>query len=244
MAGLTRADIAWIAAHIAHQARGISATGLLKNCSTHPKGANCNFMGTQLTEYAVPQGVRASKTALIMPEKMHPDDWVQLGHFLRSSEDSLGLWQADWLKYGYSNYEHEFVDGVVGQMEFRLHGVEKLELLQEVLPEHRHDNLTQEHYLVVSKRCDNDKDRQVWLNTASIEGLSPRELQASIRAHEVIRIDMDKRTVSLPSPYAVQREFRAWRRELGEAWKKWDDQDREDIRETLREIVEFYAELE
>jgi hypothetical protein len=42
----------------------------------------------------------------------------------------------------------------------------------------------------------------------------------------------------------VQREFRAWRRELGDAWKKWDDQDKTDIRDTLREIVEFYAELE
>jgi hypothetical protein len=200
-------------------------------------------MGTQLTEYAVPQGVRASKTALIMPEKMHSDDWVQLGHFLRSSEDSLGLWQADWLKYGYSNYEHEFVDGVVGQMEFRLHGVEKLELLQEVLPEHRHESLTQEHYLVVSKRCDNDKDRQVWLTTASIEGLSPRELQASIRAHEVIRIDMDKRTVSMPSPYATRREYNSWRKELGEGWLDWSPALLREIAEELQDIAQFWAQL-
>jgi hypothetical protein len=200
-------------------------------------------MGTQLTQYKVPQGVIATKTSLILPKSMSADDWVQLGHFLRSSEDSLGIWQADWRKHGYDNYDHGFVDGVLGQMDFQLHGVEKLELIGQILPEHRHENLTQEHYLVASKRCESDKDRQVWLTTASIEGLSPRELQASIRAHEVIRIDMDKRTVSLPSPYAVQREFRAWRRELGEAWKKWDGQDREDIRETLREIVEFYEEL-
>jgi hypothetical protein len=203
-----------------------------------------DFMGTQLTQYKVPQGVIATKTSLILPEGMSGEEWANFGQWLKTAQESLTVWNADWLRYGRSNFEAGFVSATLEQMEFDLKFKENLQLIADVSPEHRHENLTQEHYLVASKRCTDEQDRQVWLTTASIEGLSPRELQASIRAHEVIRIDMDKRTVSLPSPYAVQREFRAWRRELGDAWKKWDDQDRTDIRETLKEIVEFYAELE
>ena len=196
-----------------------------------------------LTKYTVPQGVVATKTALILPEKMEGEDWARLGQYLRAATDSLELWQADWLKYGKQNYTAEFVSSVVGQLEFPMHGIERLELLGEVLPQHRPAEVTKEHILVAGKRCTDDKEREVWLNTAAIEGLSPRELQASIRAHEVIRIDMDKRTVSMPSTYAVQREFRAWRKEIGDAWKKWDDQDRQDVAETLKEIADFWAEL-
>jgi hypothetical protein len=217
--------------------------GLSSGFSIRLEGAICNFMGTQLTQYKVPQGVIATKTSLILPEGMSSEEWVQLGHFLRSSEDSLGIWQADWRKHGYDNYEHGFVDGVVGQMDFQLHGVEKLELIGQILPEHRHENLTQEHYLVASKRCDGEKDRQVWLTTASIEGLSPRELQASIRAHEVIRIDMEKRKVSLPSPYAVRSEYNAWRKELGDAWQDWAAQDCRDVAEALEGPAAFYKVL-
>jgi hypothetical protein len=198
---------------------------------------------TQLMEYSVPQGVKATKTALILPQGMTPDDWVQLGYFLRSSEDSLGIWQADWRKHGYENYERSFVDGVVGQLEFHLHGVEKLELYGQILPEHRHETLSNEHYLIAAKRLTDPKERETWLFTAQSEGLSPRELQASIRAHEVIRIEMDKRQVSLPSPYAARAEYRAWRKELGEAWQQWTKQDFLDVAETMKEMAECYSWL-
>ena len=198
---------------------------------------------TQLMEYSVPQWVKATKTALILPQGMTPDDWVQLGYFLRSSEDSLGIWQADWRKHGYENYERSFVDGVVGQLEFHLHGVEKLELYGQILPEHRHETLSNEHYLIAAKRLTDPKERETWLFTAQSEGLSPRELQASIRAHEVIRIEMEKRQVSLPSPYAARAEYRAWRKELGEAWQQWTKQDFLDVAETMKEMAECYSWL-
>lgn len=196
-----------------------------------------------LMEYTVPQGVKATKSALVLPKDMTRDKWAELGQFLRSSEDSLAIWQADWLCYGYTNYDQDYCTEVVDQLQFKLHGVEKLELIGQVQPEHRHDTLTPEHYLVAGKRLDNQKEREVWLNTAAIEGLTPRELQASIRAHEVIRIDMEKRQVSLPSPYAARAEYRAWRKELGDGWKNWTRQDFLDVAETMKEMAECYAWL-
>jgi hypothetical protein len=68
-------------------------------------------------------------------------------------------------------------------------------------------------------------------------------LQASIRAHEVIRIEMEKRQVSLPSPYAARAEYRAWRKELGEAWQEWNRQDFLDVAETMKEMAECYSWL-
>jgi hypothetical protein len=200
-------------------------------------------MGTQLTQYTVPQGVIATKTSLILPEGMSGEEWANFGQWLKTAQESLTVWNADWLRYGRTNYEAGFVSATLEQMEFDLKFKENLQLIADVSPEHRHENLTQEHYLVASKRCTDDKDRQVWLTTASIEGLSPRELQASIRAHEVIRIDMDKRTVSLPSPYAVRSEYNAWRKELGDAWQDWTAQDCRDVAEALEGPAQFYAVL-
>jgi hypothetical protein len=217
--------------------------GLSSGFSTRREGANCNFMGTQLTQYTVPQGVIATKTSLILPQGMSGEEWANFGQWLKTAQESLTVWNVDWLRYGRTNYEEGFVSATLEQMEFDLKFKENLQLIADVAPEYRHENLTQEHYLVASKRCTDEQDRQVWLTTASIEGLSPRELQASIRAHEVIRIDMDKRTVSMPSPYAVRSEYNAWRKELGDAWEHWTAQDCLDVAEALEGPAKFHAEL-
>lgn len=198
---------------------------------------------TQLMEYTIPQGMRATKTALILPDGMRPEEWAACGDYLQAAEKSLGVWKADWLSYGHANYEAEFVQSTLVQMEFDLKELERLELLGQVEPAHRHQELTPEHFLVVAKRVEDPKERETWLSTAQIEGLTPRELQASIRANEVIHIEMEKRQVSLPSPYAARAEYRAWRKELGEAWQDWTAQDCLDVAETLQEQAEFYTTL-
>lgn len=147
------------------------------------------------------------------------------------------------MSYGRANYEAEFVEHTLVQMTFDLKERERLNLLGEVQPAHRHETLTSEHYLIAAKRLDNDKERATWLFTAQSEGLSPRELQASIRAHEVIRIEMEKRQVSLPSPYAARAEYRAWRKELRDAWQNWYREDALDVRETMKEMHDCYVWL-
>lgn len=198
---------------------------------------------TQLMEYTVPQGVKATKTALVLPDGLAPEQWAAFGEYMQAAEKSLGIWKADWLRYGRANYEAEFVEKTLVQMELDFKERERLELQSQILPEHRHEKLTPEHYLIAAKRLDSEKERETWLFTAQSEGLSPRELQASIRAHEVIRIEMEKRQVSLPSPYAARAEYRAWRKELGDAWKDWKRQDFLDVAETMKEMAECYAWL-
>jgi hypothetical protein len=198
---------------------------------------------TQLMEYTIPQGMRATKTALILPEGMKPEEWAACGDYLQAAEKSLGVWKADWLRYGHANYEAAFVQSTLVQMEFDLKELERLELLGQVEPAHRHQELTPEHFLVVAKRVEDPKERETWLSTAQIEGLTPRELQASIRANEVIHIEMEKRQVSLPSPYAARAEYRAWRKELGEAWQSWKRQDFLDVAETMKEMADCYSWL-
>jgi len=199
---------------------------------------------TQLMEYSVPQGVKATKMALILPEGLSTHQWEEVGRFLRGANDSLTTWEADWLRYGRANYDEATVTNALTQLEFPMHALERFQLIAEVAPEHRHKDLSEEHYLVVSKRCEDDKQRQVWLNTAAIEGLSPRELQASIRANEVIRINMDERRVSLPSPYAARAEYFAWRKELGDAWESWSARDCRDVSQTLRETWQEMAKFD
>ena len=198
---------------------------------------------TQLMEYTVPQGVRATKTQLIIPPGLPKEEWASLWNYLVTADEAVNLWKADTLTYGQENYSPEYVSSVTGQQELGMHGMERLVLLQQVDPSFRNSVLTEAHYIVAAKRCADSKDREVWLDTAAIEGLTPRELQASIRAKEVIHIEMEKRKVSLPSPYAARAEYRAWRKELGEAWQQWTKQDFLDVAETMKEMAECYSWL-
>jgi hypothetical protein len=196
---------------------------------------------TQLMEYTVPQGVKATKTELIIPPGLAKEEWASLWNYLATAEEAVNLWQADALTYGQKNYEPEYVSSVTGQQELGMHGMERLVLIQQVDPAWRSAVLTQAHYIVAAKRCADSKEREVWLDTAVIENLTPRELQASIRAKEVIHIEMEKRKVSLPSPYAARAEYRAWRKELGEAWQSWYREDWFDVRETMKEMHDCYV---
>lgn len=197
-----------------------------------------------LTEYTMPQGVIATKTRLIIPKDLPAEQWANLWQFLHSAGKALLIYKADALRHGRESYKEEFVSSVIGQTELPIHGIDTLELIGEIEPQWRDETLDQAHYIVAAKRCDTPKEREKWLNTAVIENLTPREMQASIRKGEVVHIDMEKRRVCMPSPYATQREFRAWRNELGDSYKAWSAAElREVADETLREQAEFYAEL-
>jgi len=198
---------------------------------------------TQVAEYTVPQGVRATKTQLIIPPGLAKEEWANLWQYLSTASDSVNLWKADALTYGQNNYEAEFISSVVGQQELAIHGMESLVLLQQVDPAYRNEVLTEAHYLVAAKRCKDKKDQEVWLDTAVIEGLDPKELQASIRKGEVVRIDMKKRRVSLPSPYAALREYKAWQREWGQGYKQCNAQELEEILQVIRPMFDYYCEV-
>lgn len=203
-------------------------------------------MNTQMMErqeFALPEGVRFTKTGLLLPEGLEPEQWVAVGGMLSSAHRALGLWHGDWVKHGRANYDAEFVSAALGQLELPLHKLERFELTAEVLPEHRSESLTEEHFFVAGKRLDNDADRERWLQLAEAEKLSPRELQASIRAGQVVHIDEAARRGWIPTPAAMRFAFEAWAKELGDGWMSWSVEDFPDVLEEFEPLLKFREQL-
>jgi hypothetical protein len=201
-----------------------------------------------LRAYDLPHGVRFTKTALILPEDLLPEQWAEVGDYLATAGRAWGVWMGDWAKHGKAKYDAQFVAITMGQMNLPLHGIERFELQAQVLPESRPETfgggVTPEHLLVVSKRCEDDVDRRRWLEVAEKEGLTPRELQASIRAGQTVKIDTEKRRLNFPSAGAVRRAFEDWTEALGDSWRStWTQRDCEEVAEDLAPVVKFYNEI-
>jgi hypothetical protein len=196
----------------------------------------------------LPRGVTFTKTSLLFDPDVTPEEWAEVGSYLSAAHRACGLWTGDWVRHGRAHYDAQFVHLQIGQLDLPLHGVERFELQAQVAPEHRPESfggkITPEHLLVVGKRCDDEGERQRWLGLAEREGLSPRELQASIRAGQAVKIDTAKRKLSFPSPGAVRRAFDDWRQALGDSWEKtWTVADCEAVAEDLQPIADFLTRV-
>jgi hypothetical protein len=195
----------------------------------------------------LPRGVTFTKTSLLFDADVTPEEWAEVGSYLSAAHRACGLWTGDWVRHGRANYDEQFVHLQIGQLDLPLHGVERFELQAQVAPEHRPESfggkITPEHLLVVGKRCDDEGERQRWLALAESEGLSPRELQASIRAGKTLKLDIDKRRVDIPSPGAVRRAFDVWRQRI-EGWETvWTMKHLDLVADELRPIADFLTRV-
>ena len=186
---------------------------------------------------------QATPHALNLPPNLSTKEWANYGQFLKDAGKSLVTWRADWLRYGQSYFTPAVVAEAVDQLHLDFGDETKMIAVANVNPRLRRDSLTDAHYVAVGKRCENDLEREEWLNIAEREGLSARELQASIRAGKITRVDEDGRRVSMPSPYAVRAEFNAWKKEVGDSWQDWSDQDKAEVAGVLYEIADFWRVL-
>lgn len=186
----------------------------------------------------------ATPTELILPSTMTVEAWQKYGKYLKNCSSALSLWRADWLAYGRRSFKPEEVQEGLAQLELDLPGIARIEAIGSVPADLRHEGLTDAHYLAAAKRCANDQERSEWLNIAAKEKLSPRELQASIRAKTITRCDALERKVSVPSPYAVLREYKAWREAIGESWQTWSAEERKEVAATLLGPASFWRELQ
>lgn len=203
-----------------------------------------NEMTTTGAELGLPRGIAHTATSLVLPDGLSVEQWADVGRYLQAAQRAALLWRADWLSYGQKRFSEAEVTEAAVQLDFEFRELRALEVLGRVEAAERRPALTTEHHFVVAKRVKDAVERDVWLRRAEAEGLSPRELQASIRAGEVVRIDSEKRRLRFPSPGAVRRAFDDWQAALGPGWvKSWTLEDCEAVAAELRPIVEFREEV-
>ena len=178
------------------------------------------------TELTLPEGLCTfSRGALVFTRTPTQEEWEQIGRYVHAARGSSLRWMADWRREG----RRQFGDDVVAeaekhlQLEFKdLRAAEVLEAL-----EARSEALSDEHHIALSKhlpppdglskaREEWQEKAQEWLLIAEKEGLSPRELQKSIKAGEVVR---DERPASgsggggvgVLTLEAIHMDFLRWR---------------------------------
>jgi len=150
------------------------------------------------TELTLPEGLCTfSRGALVFTRTPTQEEWEQIGRYVHAARGSSLRWMTDWRMEG----RRQFGDAIVAeaekslQLEFKdLKAVEALEAL-----ESRSEVLSDEHHIALTKNLPAPEDglekariewqqkAHEWLQIAELEGLSPRELQKSIKAGEIVR---------------------------------------------------------
>lgn len=159
---------------------------------------------TNTTTLTLPEGLCTfSRGALVFTRPPTQEEWEQIGRYVHAARGSSLRWMADWRMEG----RRQFGDVIVEcaektlQMEFKdLRAAEALESLEST----RSETLSDDHHIAVAKslaapadgldkaRAHWQQEAQRWLEIAEKEGLSPRELQKSIKAGEVVRDEPPK----------------------------------------------------
>lgn len=148
------------------------------------------------TTLTLPEGLCTfSRGALVFTRVPTQDEWEQIGRYVHAARGSSLRWMADWRSEGRRQFGDEIVEQVQKhlQMEFKdLKAMEALEAL-----EVRSDALSDEHHIALAKSLPSDglaAAREEWANNAvhwfkvaEEEKLTPRELQKSIRAGQIVR---------------------------------------------------------
>jgi N6-adenosine-specific RNA methylase IME4 len=120
-----------------------------------------------------------TKIGLVLPEGLAFKDWDNIGSCLRLVEGSMQWWVGDWLNYGERSYGEMYAQAIdetdlsYGRLRNIKFVASNIELSR------RRDNLTFTHHEEVASLS--SKEQDLFLNKASDENLSVRDLREAIR---------------------------------------------------------------
>lgn len=215
------------------------------------------------TTLTLPEGLCTfSRGALVFTRVPTQEEWEQIGRYVHAARGSSLRWMADWRMEG----RRQFGDTVVEefskhlQLEFKdLAASEALEAL-----ESRSESLSDDHHIALTKalpadglskaRSEWQEAAQRWLRIAEEEGLSPSELQKSIKAGEIVRNDKEEkprlnandRSVGLVTIEGVHMQFNLWLKKVTEDDgfpNEWDSRRLIMVRDLLAPIASAHREV-
>jgi hypothetical protein len=215
------------------------------------------------TTLTLPEGLCTfSRGALVFTRVPTQEEWEQIGRYVHAARGSSLRWMADWRMEG----RRQFGDDVVEefskhlQLEFKdLAASEALEAL-----ESRSESLSDDHHIALTKalpadglskaRSEWQEAAQRWLRIAEEEGLSPRELQKSIKAGEIVRdekeekprLNANDRSVGLVTIEGVHMQFNLWLKKVTDDDgfpTEWDSRRLKMVRDLLAPIANAHREV-
>ena len=151
-------------------------------------------MNKQNLELTLPEGLCTfSRGALVFTRTPSQEEWEQIGRYVHAARGSSLRWMADWLMEGRRQFGDEVVNETSRSLQLEFKDLRAAEALESL--EMRSDDLSDDHHLALAKNLDGlskareewQEAAQRWLKIAEEEGLSPKELQKSIKAGEIVR---------------------------------------------------------
>jgi hypothetical protein len=148
------------------------------------------------TTLTLPEGLCTfSRGALVFTRQPTQEEWEQIGRYVHAARGSSLRWMADWLMEGRRQFGDEVVDETSRSLQLEFKDLRAAEALESL--DMRSEDLSDDHHLALAKNLPSDglskareewqEAAQRWLKIAEEEGLSPKELQKSIKAGEIVR---------------------------------------------------------
>ena len=123
---------------------------------------------------------------------MTEEQWVEFGRLLKLFRDAGNFYTADWMAFGHRRFGQQKVDEALSQLQFDMGDVTKAMTTGLLPAADRVDGLTTEHHYVVGifmeKNSLTETEAAEWLKIAKREKLTAMELQKSIEAGAVVRV--------------------------------------------------------
>jgi hypothetical protein len=189
-----------------------------------------------MNELTLPEGLCTfSRGALTFTRPPSQEEWEQIGRYVHAARGSSLRWMADWRMEGRRQFGDAIVEDTEKHLQLEFKDLKAAEALQ-ALESTRSESLSDEHHIAVSKslpapadglekaRAEWQQKAQQWLEIAEKEGLSPRELQKSIKAGQIVRdskeekprLNVDDRSVGIVTIEGVSMQFNLWLKKVRE----------------------------
>jgi hypothetical protein len=193
--------------------------------------------------------VEVTPLGLIFRGEMSKDQFFELFALLKRVKDTYHVMLADAVKEAHSRHGAEFTSGALEQLEFEIPDVVRANTIG-LAPAHgRNIELTNEHYFVIGKAIAakklDDTEAAGWLATAAAEKLTPQELEDSIAAGKVVRIEggTNRRTSGIATIEGIVFQAEQWKRKVDpEVIQTWEPERKRKLLTELQ-ALEWLHEL-
>ena len=178
---------------------------------------------------------------------------------LEQWREVLGLWKqvrgtyftglADIIAYGKTKFGEEIVKDALVQYEFDLADEARALAIGQLPLELRSLSLTEEHYFVLGKKLDDDKERRKWITLVEKHELSAYELEKSIEAGKIVKgatlSDRQGRNSGLLTIQSIAARFDTWEKNVGGEEKilLMDEENKRALFKELEKPGELYLKL-
>ena len=181
------------------------------------------------------------------------EEWVGELKKLQEVKKYWNAYLGDAVRFGRRKYGDKLVDSTLTQLEFNFSEVRKSEVTASIPIDRRTEfsALNTEHFYVVGKKVEGEKEQEAWLKTAVKAKLTGKELELSIEKgdrKEPVKLNTDQDTSGRGSGgirtiEAAMHEVTLWMEMIGDDWQDWKVNHRKEFLDLTKDFANLRNEV-